>query len=92
MLAQVCSVPVLDSVLSLVWIILETAANLLPYKLVYKSPLCYKSPWFISPLLAKGRCKICMAHRPSTIVISQSRTTTSLPSLVYPLCNTLGYC
>jgi hypothetical protein len=40
----------------------------LPYKLVYKSPLRYKSPRFISPLLAKGCCKICMAHRPSTIV------------------------
>jgi hypothetical protein len=28
----------------------------LPYKLVYKSPLRYKSPWFISPPLAEGRC------------------------------------
>jgi hypothetical protein len=27
-----------------------------PYKLVYKSPLRYKSPWFISPPLAEGRC------------------------------------
>jgi hypothetical protein len=40
----------------------------LPYLLAYKPPLRYKPPRFISPLLAKGRCKICMAHRPSTIV------------------------
>ena len=40
----------------------------LPYNLAYKPPLRYKPPRLISPLLAKGRCKICMAHRPSTIV------------------------
>jgi sugar porter (SP) family MFS transporter len=30
--------------------------NPIPYKLVYKSPLRYKSPLFISPPLAEGRC------------------------------------
>jgi hypothetical protein len=48
--------------------LLRELVERLPYKLAYKPPLCYKPPWLISPLLAKGRCKICMAHRPSTIV------------------------
>ena len=46
----------------------HSASIRLPYKLAYKAPLRYKPPRLISPLLAKVRCKICMAHRPSTIV------------------------
>jgi hypothetical protein len=47
---------------------IQTEGPLVPYLLAYKPPLRYKPPSHISPLLAKGRCKICMAHRPSTIV------------------------
>jgi hypothetical protein len=30
--------------------------QIIPYNLAYKSPLHYKSPWFISPPPAEGRC------------------------------------
>jgi hypothetical protein len=40
----------------------------LPYLLAYKTPLRYKTPSYIRPPQAERRCKICMAHRPSTIV------------------------
>jgi hypothetical protein len=36
---------------------------------IYKlSEAQYRINWHIVPPLAEGRCKICMAHRPSTIV------------------------
>ena len=40
----------------------------IPYLLAYKTPLRYKTPSGIRPPQAERRCKICMAHRLSTIV------------------------
>jgi hypothetical protein len=47
---------------------LTTEQLYVPYLLAYKTPLRYKTPSHIRLPQAERRCKICMAHRPSTIV------------------------
>src|SRR3981081_1957575 len=50
------------------YILMKFGVPSIPYKLAYSTPLRYSTPSHIVPPLAEGRCKICMAHRPSYIV------------------------